>query len=81
MRIEIHMPRTTAALAKGGNKKNKDRFAASYTLAPATTEKANSYERVTVDKEVGSSDDIQGSEENRIHKQQSTSTTTNNIIF
>jgi hypothetical protein len=67
---------------KGGNKNNKDRFAASYALAPGTTEKANSDERVTVDEEVSNSDDLQGSEENLKHEQQSAATTkTNNTIF
>jgi hypothetical protein len=58
------------------------RFVASHSAAPATTEKANSDERVTVDEEVGNSDDIQGSEESRSHEQQSTAaTTTINSIF
>jgi hypothetical protein len=47
---------------------------ASYTFEPATTEKANSDERDTVDEEVSNSDDIQGFEENRSHEQQSTAT-------
>jgi hypothetical protein len=55
------------------------RFVASRTTAPTTTEKANSDERVTVDKEVSNSDDFQGSEETCSHKQQSTAT--NNSIF
>jgi hypothetical protein len=42
------------------------RFVASHTPALATTEKANSDERVTVDEEVSNSNDIQGSEENQI---------------
>jgi hypothetical protein len=45
------------------------RFVTSHTAARTTTEKANSDTRVTVDEEVSNSDDIQGSEENRIHKQ------------
>jgi hypothetical protein len=44
------------------------RFVASHTVA--TTEKANSDGRVTVDEEVSNSDDIQGSEENRSYEQQ-----------
>jgi hypothetical protein len=56
------------------------RFVASHTTAPTTTEKANADERVTIDKEVSNNDDIQGSEENRSHEQQST-ITTNNSIF
>jgi hypothetical protein len=57
------------------------RFVASHSV-PTTIEKANSDERVTVDGEVSNSDDIQGSEENRSHEQQSTAaSTTNNSIF
>jgi hypothetical protein len=51
-------------------------FVASHA-APRTIEKANSEDRVTVDEE---SSDIQGSEENRICEQQST-TRANNSIF
>jgi hypothetical protein len=54
------------------------RFIASHTLA--STEKTNLDERVTVDKKVNNSDDVQGSEENRSHEQLQ-STTTNNSIF
>jgi hypothetical protein len=54
------------------------RFVASHAVP--TIEKANSKHRVTVDEESSDSDDIQGSEENRNHKQQST-TATNNSIF
>jgi hypothetical protein len=58
------------------------RFVASHAVVPKTTEKANSDDRVTVDEKVSNSDDIQGSEENRSHEQQSTATTeTNNSIF
>jgi transcriptional regulator len=49
-----------------------------------TTERANYDKTVTIDEEVSdSSNDIQGSEENRSHMQQSTAatTTTNNTIF
>jgi hypothetical protein len=56
------------------------RFVASHIAAPSTTEKANSDERVTVDKEVNNSDDIQGSEKNRSHEQQSTAITNNSIF-
>jgi hypothetical protein len=57
------------------------RFVASHTAVPIT-EKANSDERDTVDEEVSNSDDIQGSEENSSHEQQSAATTkTNNSIF
>jgi hypothetical protein len=55
------------------------RFVASHA-APKTTEKANSDGRVTVDRGVSNSDDIQGPEENRSHKQQSTATTNNSIF-
>jgi hypothetical protein len=51
------------------------RFVPSHTTAPTTTEKANSDERVTVDEE---NSDIQGSEENRSHKHQSTTEATTN---
>jgi hypothetical protein len=44
---------------EGGNKNNQDRFVASYTLALATTEKANSDDMNTVDGESSNSDDIQ----------------------
>jgi hypothetical protein len=44
------------------------RFVASHTLAYATTEKANSDDRVTVDEEVVNNNDIQGSAENRSHE-------------
>jgi hypothetical protein len=54
------------------------RFVASHTIP--TRERANSDERVTVDEEVITSHDIQGSEENRSHEQRST-TATNNTIF
>jgi hypothetical protein len=58
------------------------RFVASNTAASVVTEKANSDKMVTVDEEATNSNDIQGSEENRSHKQQSTAaTTTNNTIF
>jgi hypothetical protein len=43
---------------KGCNNNNKDRFAASYALAPGTTEKANSDNRGTIDGESNNSDDI-----------------------
>jgi hypothetical protein len=49
------------------------RFVASHAVS-TTTEKANSNERVTVDKEVSNSDDVQISEEDRSHEQQSTTT-------
>jgi hypothetical protein len=55
------------------------RFVASHTV-PTATEKANSNERVTVGEEISNSNDIQGSEEDRSYKQQST-TKTNNSIF
>jgi hypothetical protein len=55
------------------------RFVASYT-ALQPREKANSDERVTVGEEVSNRDDIQGSEENRSHKQHSTATTNNSIF-
>jgi hypothetical protein len=55
------------------------RFVASHA-APTTTEKANSDERVTVDEEVSNTDDIQGSEEARSYKQQSTEATNNSIF-
>jgi hypothetical protein len=55
------------------------RFVASHAAAP-TTEKANSDDRVTVGKGISNStNDIQGSEEDRNHEQQSA--TTNNSIF
>jgi hypothetical protein len=58
------------------------RFVTSHAVVPKTTEKANSDDRVTVDEKVSNSDDIQGSEEDRSHEQQSTATTeTNNSIF
>jgi hypothetical protein len=59
------------------------RFVASHTTAaPKTTERANSDERVTENEEFSNSNDIQGSEENGSHEQQSTATTiTNNTIF
>jgi hypothetical protein len=56
------------------------RFVASHTKVHAIIEKANSDERVTVDKERFSRNDIQGSEKNRSYKQQS-ATTINNSIF
>ena len=56
------------------------RFVASHTSASVTTEKANSHDRVTVDEEVSNSSDIQRSEENGSHKQQSTATTINSIF-
>jgi hypothetical protein len=57
------------------------RFVASYTSA-STIEKANSVDRLTVNEEVRSSDDIQGSEEDCNHEQQSTAKqTTSNTIF
>jgi hypothetical protein len=57
------------------------RFVASHATH-TITEKANSDERVTVNEEVSNCDDIQGSEENHSHGQQSTATTTtNNTIF
>jgi hypothetical protein len=47
-----------------------------------TREKANSDDMITVDEEVSSSDDIQGSKENCSHVQQSpTTATTNNSVF
>ncbi len=55
------------------------RFVASHTAVPVTTVKANSDERITVDEEISNRDDIQGSEEDRSHKQ--LSTTTKNSIF
>jgi hypothetical protein len=55
------------------------RSVASRTTAPMT-EKANSEDIVTVDEEVNNSDDIQGSEEDRSHKQQS-ATTTQTTLF
>jgi hypothetical protein len=54
------------------------RFVDSHTAVPTITEKANSDDGFTLDEE---SDDIQGSEENRSHNQQSTTPTTNNSIF
>jgi predicted subunit of tRNA(5-methylaminomethyl-2-thiouridylate) methyltransferase len=56
------------------------RFVASHVVS-TIAEKANSDERVTVDKEVSNNDDIQGSEEDRNHEQQSTATTTINSTF
>jgi hypothetical protein len=59
------------------------RFVASHEVPTTTntnTRKANSDERVTVDEEVSNSDDIQGSEESRSYKQQSTATTNNSIF-
>jgi hypothetical protein len=57
------------------------RFVASHA-APKTIEKTNSDDIVTVDEEICNSDDIQGSEENRSHEEQSgATTTTNNSIF
>lgn len=57
------------------------RFVASYTSA-STIEKANSVDRLTVNEEVRISDDIQGSEEDCNHEQQSTAkqTTSNTIL-
>jgi hypothetical protein len=52
----------------------------SHTAKPMTTEKANSDQRVTVDKESISRNDIQGSEEDHSHKQQSRATTNNSIF-
>jgi hypothetical protein len=57
------------------------RFVASRAVVPKTTEKANCNDRDTADEEVSISDDIQGSEENSSHEQQSTATATNNSIF
>jgi hypothetical protein len=58
------------------------RFVASHTSASVTTEKAMSDKGVTLDKEkIDRKDDIQGSEENRSHEQQSAATKTNNSIF
>ena len=54
------------------------RFVASHTAV--STEKANSDNRVTVDEEVTSRNDVQRSEEDRSHEQRSI-TTTNNSIF
>lgn len=58
------------------------RFVASHA-ATTIIEKANSDERVTVDKEGSNNDDIQGSEENRSKRQQSATAdhTTNNAVF
>jgi hypothetical protein len=50
------------------------RFVASYAVVPKTIEKSDSDKMVTVDEEVCNSDDIQGSEEDRSHEQQSTAT-------
>jgi hypothetical protein len=50
------------------------------SCAILTTEKANSHERVTVDKENSDSNDVQGSEENRSYEQQSTPATNNSIF-
>jgi hypothetical protein len=55
------------------------RFVASHAI-PATIEKSSSDKPVAVDKKVRISRDTQGSEENRSHEQQQ-STTTNNCIF
>jgi hypothetical protein len=55
------------------------RFVASHKVL--TTEKANSDERVTVDEGVTKGNDIQGSEENRSHEQQSRATTNNTIFY
>jgi hypothetical protein len=56
------------------------RFVALHAIAAPV--KANSNDRVTVYEKVCNSDDIQGSEEDRSHKQQSTAKqTTNNTIF
>jgi hypothetical protein len=55
------------------------RFVASHAIL-TRTEKANSDDRVTVDEEVSNSDDIQGSEEDRNHKQQSAATTNNSTF-
>jgi hypothetical protein len=54
------------------------RFVASRRVP--TTEKANSDGRVTVDEEVSNNDDIQRSEKDLSHKQQSTPTTNNSIF-
>jgi hypothetical protein len=55
------------------------KFVASHA-AHTTIERANSDDRITVDEEVCDNDDIQGSEENRNYKQQSTATTNNSIF-
>jgi hypothetical protein len=57
------------------------RFVASYNATSTKTERANSDDTVTVDKENGGSNDVQRSEENHSHGQQSTATKTNNSIF
>jgi hypothetical protein len=48
------------------------RFVALHAVVPTITEKANSDERITVDEENISRNDIQGSVENRSDKQHST---------
>jgi predicted adenine nucleotide alpha hydrolase (AANH) superfamily ATPase len=55
------------------------RFVASHAVS-TIKEKANSDDINTVDEEISNRNDVQRSEENHSHKQQST-TTTNNSIF
>jgi hypothetical protein len=57
------------------------RFVASHDATPTKTERANSDDTVTVDKENSDSNDVQRSEENHSHGQQSTATKSNNSIF
>jgi hypothetical protein len=58
------------------------RFVTSHAAVPTITEKANSDDRVTVDEEISNRNDVQRSEENGSHEQQSTrAATTINSIF